>query len=138
MNWVSRSSPKGCGQPGYSRRTTNANAVIAGYPQAALAALRLTEKRRIPLRGAVIAGLGAGLGARGSGYPRTPPKGERALRVTDHRLKLLAEQPHFPPASRARDWHREPAALEVLGRLNRLRQIERKPESPLANLARYE
>jgi hypothetical protein len=138
MNRVTRRSPQGCGQPGYSQGKTNASAVVASYRHAAAAALRHTEKRRLPLPCAVIAGLGAGLGARGSGYPRTPPKGERALRVTDHRLKLLAEQPHFPPASRARDWHREPAALEVLGRLNRLRQIERKPESPLANLARYE
>jgi hypothetical protein len=82
MNPVIRGSSQRCGEPGYSREKSNASAVIAGYPQAADNLMRPTEKRRKPLLGAVIPRLAAGLSARVLGYPRTPPKGERALRIT--------------------------------------------------------
>jgi hypothetical protein len=82
MNRVSGTSPRRCGQPGYSRGTINASAVIAGYPQPSRPTLLIAENRRKPLPGAVIPRLAAGLSARVLGYPRTPPKGERALRTT--------------------------------------------------------
>ena len=71
-----------CRQPGYSQPETNVRAVIGGYPQAWFVIARKTEKGKPANVHAVIGGLAAGLRARVFGYPRTLPKGKRALRIT--------------------------------------------------------
>jgi hypothetical protein len=68
--------------PGYRQPGTNVHAVIGGYPQAWVEIARKTEKGKPANVHAVISELAAGLRARGFGYPRTLPKGKRALRIT--------------------------------------------------------